>query len=76
MASAWTWLLGVSLVIYLIFKKFPWLKYDLQMVKALFPSILYLLKCDRKKTLIIDIFEKQAKENASKTFLVYQVKLY
>ena len=67
---------GVA-VLYLLVTLFPWLKYDL---KTLWPFVKMLMRYRRivksEKTLLIEVFEKQARKTPDHVFVIFEGNKY
>ena len=63
---------GVALVGVVARIMFPWLKYDWMSVKVMGKILLAVKSYVKNNQMIVDIFEMRAKENPSKTFLIFQ----
>ncbi len=65
-------LIGVAIsVIFLLYKRYPWLKYDWHFIKQ---SLVFakLRKYKEQNKTLVNIFEEKAMETPNKTFLIFE----
>jgi non-ribosomal peptide synthetase component F len=67
---------AVMATYYLIRSLFPWLRYDIQYLRAMIPMAITIKGYQRKNMCLIDIFEQQVKKRGQKTMLIFEGKKY